>query len=94
MYTTAKNLSLLCAVLAAINCVAAALTIGWLSGMELGFTVFITFLMYFVSAAALSLFLCIALRSLLQDMELASSSQNNANKKLTDRVKELEKKLN
>ena len=93
MYSTARKLSVLCIILVAVNIAGAVLTTLFLMGESLDFTQFLSIMIYLVTATALSLFLSIALRSMVQDMEIEVGNHNISIKKLTDRVKELETKV-
>lgn len=93
MYSTARKLSVLCIILVAVNIAGAVLTVLFLKGENVGFTNFISLMMYLITSTALTLFLSIAVRSMVQDMEIEVSNHNYSIKKLTDRIKELENKV-
>ena len=93
MYSAARKLSVLCIVLVAVNIAGAILTALYLKGENVGFTNYVSLMMYLIPSTALTLFLSIAVRSMVQDMEIEVSNHNHSIKKLTDRIKELENKL-
>ena len=93
MYSAARKLSVLCIVLVAVNIAGAILTALYLKGENVGFTNYISLMMYLITSTALTLFLSVAVRSMVQDMEIEVSNHNHSIKKLTDRIKELENKV-
>ena len=93
MYSTAKTLSVLSVIIVVINILGAALTTLFLLSEHLNFTQFISVMTYLVSSTAVSLFLTMALRSILQDLEIEVNNHNHNVKKLSERIKELEIRL-
>ena len=93
MYSTARKLSVLAIILVAVNIVGAILTTLYLKGENVGFTNYISLMIYLVTSTALGLTLSVALRNILQDLEVEVGNHNHSIKKLTDRIKELENKV-
>jgi len=96
MYSTARKLSVLCIILVAVNIVGTILSVLVLFDhrLMLSFTNQISLLMCIIPTTALTLFLSMALRNIISDLEIEVSNHNSSVKKLSERVKELENKLN
>ena len=94
MYSVARKLSAISIILAAINIVGAILTALYIKGENIGFTNYISVMIYLIASTGLTLFLAAAIRSILQDLEIEVSNHNGSIKKLSDRIKELENKEN
>ena len=96
MYSTARKLSVLCIILVAVNIVGTFLTALVLfdNRLMLSFTHQISIMMCMIPTTATSLFLSVALRNIVSDLEIEVSNHNSSVKKLAERVKELDTKVN
>lgn len=93
MYSTARKLSLICMILVIFNVLGAVLTGLFLSTQRISFGEFFGMLLYLIPSTVLALLISLALRSLLQDLDIEISDRNNKIKTLTDRIAALENKM-
>ena len=95
MYSTARRLSVFCFIFAVINIVG-LIMLGLLAMGNTGIPFYILFTaaMYIITTTLILLLSTLAIRSFVQDAEIDAESSAIQVKKLTDRIAELEKKLN
>ena len=91
MYSTARKLSALSFILSVISIVGLIMVCMYFVFLHLEFHWFFALMMFLIAITAMCLFLTIALRNLLQDMEMDYDSNARQIKKLSDRIAELEK---
>lgn len=91
MYSTARKLSALSFILSVVSIVGLIMVCMYFVFLRLEFHWFFALMMFLIAITAMCLFLTIALRNLLQDMEMDYDSNARQIKKLSDRIAELEK---
>ena len=94
MYSTARKLAGLSLIFSVVSIVALVMVCMYFSFLRIEFQWFFALMMFLIAISGIGLFLTIALRSMLQDMEFEYDSNARQLKKLSDRIAELEKRLN
>ena len=94
MYSTARKLAGLSLILSVVSIVALVMICMYFSFLRIEFQWFFSLMMFLIAITGICLFLTISLCSMLQDMEFEYDSNARQLKKLSDRIRELEKRLN
>ena len=93
MYSNARKLAAACFIFVVLNILALLMVVLLLLGLSLEFYVFFTILLYVLTITSGILVLTIGLRSSLEDAEVEAQNTSLQIKKLSDRIKELEKMM-
>ena len=93
MYSTARRLSALCFILSVVSIVGLVMVCMYFIFLNLEFQWFFALMMFLIATTGINLFLTIAMRNLVQDMEFDYDSNARQIKKLSDRIADLEKIL-
>ena len=93
MYSTARKLAGLCLILSVASIVGLVMVTMYFVYLNLDFHWFFALMMFLIAITAICLLVTIALRSMLQDIEMDYDSNARQLKKLSDRITELEKIL-
>jgi len=93
MYSTARKLAGLCLILSVASIVGLVMVTMYFVYLNLEFHWFFALMMFLIAITAICLLVTIALRNLLQDLEMDYDSNSRQLKKLSDRIAELEKIL-
>ena len=91
MYSTARILSALCIILSVISIVGLIMVCLYFLYLGLEFHWFFALMMFLIAITAICLFLTVAMRNMLQDMEMDYDSNARQIKKLSERIADLEK---
>ena len=92
MYSAARKLAVLCIIVVLFNVLGAILTSIFLSAQAISFGEYFGIMLFIVPTAILTTLLSLALRNLIQDMEIEFEDRNKKIKELGDRITHLENK--
>ena len=90
MYSTARKMSLLCAILSAVNIMGVFLYLLSSAALSIPFSAGLAIFMILVASAGVSLMLTIALRSICQDLEYEYEDHIRRSSELSKRIEVLE----
>ena len=93
MYSTARKLSVLCIIVVIFNVLGALLTSLYLSTLPISFGEYLGIMLLIVPTTILTVLISLALRSLVQDLDIEISDRNKKIRDLIDRIASMENKM-